>query len=60
MGRFEWDLEAEILTLRHQEDLSYQEIGDILKVPTGTVMSRLARARAQLKQCLAVRLRKEK
>jgi len=42
----------EILTLRHQEDLSYKEIGDILKIPTGTVMSRLARARARLKEYL--------
>ena len=42
----------EILTLRHQEDLSYKEIGDILKIPTGTVMSRLARARARLKKYL--------
>src|SRR2546421_8096201 len=37
----------EILTLRHQEELSYQEIGEILKIPVGTVMSRLARARAK-------------
>jgi RNA polymerase sigma factor (sigma-70 family) len=42
----------EILTLRHQEDLSYKEIGEILKIPTGTVMSRLARARAKLKEYL--------
>ncbi|HZR05815.1 MAG TPA: sigma-70 family RNA polymerase sigma factor [Candidatus Udaeobacter sp.] len=42
----------EILTLRHQEDLSYKEIGDILKIPTGTVMSRLARARARLREYL--------
>src|SRR5213075_492314 len=34
----------EILTLRHQEELSYLQIGEILKIPTGTVMSRLARA----------------
>src|SRR6059058_4994333 len=40
----------EILTLRHQEGLSYKEIGEILKIPAGTVMSRLARARAKLKE----------
>jgi RNA polymerase sigma-70 factor (ECF subfamily) len=50
----------EILTLRHQEDLSYNEIGEILKIPIGTVMSRLARARAKLKQCLAARIGNEK
>ena len=50
----------EILILRHQENLSYNEIGDILKIPIGTVMSRLARARAKLKQCLAARIRNEK
>ena len=43
----------EILTLRHQEELSYQEIGEILKIPTGTVMSRLARARGKLREYLA-------
>jgi RNA polymerase sigma-70 factor (ECF subfamily) len=50
----------EILTLRHQEELSYQEIGDILKIPTGTVMSRLARARAKLKECLISNISQEK
>jgi RNA polymerase sigma-70 factor (ECF subfamily) len=50
----------EILTLRHQEELSYQEIGDILKIPIGTVMSRLARARGKLKEYLAARIGKEK
>src|SRR5205823_1427314 len=49
----------EILILRHQEDLSYKEIGEILKVPTGTVMSRLARARAKLREYLATRIGKE-
>ena len=42
----------EILILRHQEDLSYHDIGEILKIPAGTVMSRLARARAKLKEYL--------
>ncbi len=50
----------EILTLRHQEDLSYEEIADIAQIPPGTVMSRLARARAKLRECLAVRIGKEK
>ena len=50
----------EILTLRHQEELSYQEIGEILKIPTGTVMSRLARARAKLREYLASQTSQEK
>jgi len=50
----------EILTLRHQEDLSYKEIADIAQIPPGTVMSRLARARGKLKECLAARIGKEK
>ena len=37
----------EILTLRHQADLSYKEVGDITQIPLGTVMSRLARASLQ-------------
>ena len=50
----------EILTLRHHEDLSYKEIADIAQIAPGTVMSRLARARAKLKECLAARIRNEK
>src|SRR5690348_3467359 len=50
----------EILTLRHQEELSYQEIGEMLKIPVGTVMSRLARARAKLREYLASQMRQEK
>jgi len=50
----------EILTLRHQESLSYNEIGEILKIPIGTVMSRLARARAKLKEYLTNQISKEK
>jgi RNA polymerase sigma-70 factor (ECF subfamily) len=50
----------EILILRHQEDLSYKEIGDILKIPAGTVMSRLARARAKIKEYLTTNISQEK
>ena len=46
----------EILVLRHQEDLSYKEIADVAQIPPGTVMSRLARARAKLKEYLAARI----
>ena len=40
----------EVLMLREMEDMSYREIAEITGAPIGTVMSRLARARALLKQ----------
>ncbi|WP_441277915.1 sigma-70 family RNA polymerase sigma factor [Tardiphaga sp. 172_B4_N1_3] len=39
----------EILVLREMQNLSYREISDIVGAPIGTVMSRLARARAMLR-----------
>jgi RNA polymerase sigma-70 factor (ECF subfamily) len=47
----------EAIVLRELEELSYQEISDIARVPIGTVMSRLARARKRLQQCLEGALR---
>lgn len=43
---------CEILTLRVIEDLPYEQIAQILGVRTGTVKSRLARARISLKNIL--------
>jgi len=39
----------EVLVLREIEDMDYRGIASIVNVPIGTVMSRLARARAALK-----------
>jgi RNA polymerase sigma-70 factor, ECF subfamily len=45
------------LTLRHMQQLSYQEVADVLGIPLGTVKTHLHRARAALKVRLAARLK---
>lgn len=43
----------QIVVLRFLQELSYEEIGAVLKLPPGTVKSRLNRAKSQLKGILS-------
>jgi RNA polymerase sigma-70 factor, ECF subfamily len=40
----------EVLLLADVEEMKYQEVADTLSIPIGTVMSRLARARSQVRK----------
>jgi RNA polymerase sigma factor (sigma-70 family) len=46
----------EVLIMRELEELSYKEIAEVTEAPIGTVMSRLARARARLQRSLGCKL----
>jgi len=46
------DEHREVISMRHFQDLSYIEMGEILELPQGTVMSRLYRARKALARIL--------
>jgi RNA polymerase sigma-70 factor, ECF subfamily len=50
----------EVLILREIEELDYREIAAVTEVPIGTVMSRLARARAALKARWSMRSEEER
>jgi RNA polymerase sigma-70 factor (ECF subfamily) len=54
-GRLEVEVQA-ILWLRVREGLEYREIAEVLGIPRGTVMSRLARARQALRTQLDLEL----
>lgn len=49
----------EVVVLRDLEELSYKQIAEVINAPLGTVMSRLARARARLKGILSARLKEK-
>jgi RNA polymerase sigma factor (sigma-70 family) len=46
-----------VVVLRHQQDLSYEEIAETLHLPLGTVKARIHRARALLKDRLGDELK---
>ncbi len=44
-----------ITLLRHDQELSYEEIAEVLSLPLGTVKARIHRARQQIQQMLSIR-----
>jgi RNA polymerase sigma-70 factor (ECF subfamily) len=46
----------EVILLCDMEEMSYQEIAEMLGIPIGTVMSRLSRARKSMRELLAAKV----
>lgn len=46
--------QRELIILAGLEQMSYQDISAILKIPVGTVMSRLSRSREKLRQLMSI------
>jgi RNA polymerase sigma-70 factor (ECF subfamily) len=57
LGKLSQD-DREIVMLREFEQLSYEEIADVLEVPINTVRSRLFRARMELRRWLNIPVQK--
>jgi RNA polymerase sigma-70 factor, ECF subfamily len=47
----------EVVVMRELEEMSYRDIAEAASAPIGTVMSRLARARQRLQDCMAARMK---
>ena len=45
----------EVLVMRDLEEMSYRQIAEVAGIPTGTVMSKLSRARKRLEECVSGR-----
>jgi RNA polymerase sigma factor (sigma-70 family) len=52
-------MDKTLITLYHQEELSYEEMAQVTGMPVGTVKSYLFRARKALKERLLVKYKKE-
>jgi len=50
----------EVILLADMEEMKYQEIAEALDIPIGTVMSRLARARKQVRSHIVTVLGEKK